>query len=121
MRQIVARYAMVPAVLLILVGCGARVAAPTPLPLPTLAAPSGTMTLPACPTGDVFSLDGRHLSENGADYTLHVTGDRTAFSVTWDRASSAGPGLSPDAVHKALDMCSRRSPTALTLPPTGGP
>lgn len=37
MRQIVARYAMFPTFLLILVGCGTRVTAPTPLPLPTRA------------------------------------------------------------------------------------
>ncbi len=119
MRQIVARYAMFPTFLLILVGCGTRVTAPTPLPLPTLAVPSGTMTLPACPTGDVFALDGQHLIENGADFILRVTGDQTRFSVTWDRTSPSA-GLSPDAVHKALDMCSRRSPAPLTLPPTGG-
>lgn len=120
MRQIVARCALVPAFLLVLVGCGPRVGAPTPLPLPTLAVPSGTMTLPACPTGDVFALDGQHLSENGADFILHVTGDTAGFSVTWDRTSPSA-GLSADAVHKALDMCSRRSPAPLTLPPTGGP
>ncbi len=120
MRQIVARCALVPAVLLGLTGCGTPVAAPTPLPLPTLAAPSSTLALPACPTGDVFTLDGQHLSENGADYILHVTGDRAGFRVTWDRTSPSA-GLSPDAVHKVLEMCSRRSPTPLTLPPTGGP
>lgn len=120
MKQIVARYAVLPGLLFLLADCGVPVAAPTPLPLPTLAAPSDTMTLPACPTGDVFALDGQHLIENGADYILHVTGDRAAFSVTWDRTSPS-TGLSADAVHKALDMCSRRSPAPLTLPPTGGP
>lgn len=121
MRQIVACCALVPAFLLILVGCGTRVASPTAAPLPTLAAPSSTMTLPACPTGDVFALDGQHLIENGADYIVRVTGDHAGFSVTWDRTSPASPELSPDAVHKALEMCSRRSRAPLTLPPTGGP
>jgi len=119
MRQIGTRCALVPAFLLILVGCGMRSGAPTPLPLPTLAVPSGTMILPACPTGDVFARDGQHLIENGADFILHVAGDQTRFSVTWDRTSPSA-GLSADAVHKALDMCSRRSPAPLTLPPTGG-
>jgi len=110
MRQIVARCALVPAFLLTLVGCGTRAGAPTPLPLPTLAVLSGTMTLPACPTGDVFALDGQHLSENGADFILHVTGDQTRFSVTGDRTSpSAGfvGGCRPQGAGHVLPPLAR--------------
>jgi len=119
--------------LFVLAGCAGNPPVPVPLPTPPTAAnatvpatvPKYVVMLPACPSGDIFALDGAPLLINSFTYYLHVQHLAnppldTASSMIWADAFPAalaiptadglpaGP-LRDNLTADAIGVCDHRS------------
>ncbi len=115
--------------LFVLASCAGNPPVPVPLPMPPTAAnatvPKYVVMLPACPSGDIFALDGTPLLINSVTYYLHVQHLAnppldTASSMIWADAFPAalaiptadglpaGP-LRDNLTADAIGVCDHRS------------